>query len=161
MSCILTGNTSPGHAKVGCQSGIPTAELHTILARVNSLLEQKGEEQPSENKIFYHKFFWQCCTIQQGFTASLQHGGHRWRMSDTGRTRRQKNLRAKVSLCSGRLPGGEIQYMMYRVIHQSCKLFLEGFTYCCSFKEEFLPGQSAWKRPGTSEPHWSHPYSCM
>lgn len=25
--------------------------------------------------------------------------------------------------------GGEIQYMMYHVTHQSCKLFLGGFTY--------------------------------
>lgn len=55
--------------------------------------------------------------------------------------------------------GGKIVYMMYRVIHQSCKLFLEGFTYwraVVHLGRNTSLGRVLGKGQCTSESHWSH-----
>lgn len=44
------------------------------------------------------------------------------------RYKEAKELEDKRKSLFRQITWGEIQYMMYRVTHQSCKLFLEGFT---------------------------------
>lgn len=40
----------------GCRSDIPSAKIHTTWARLNSLLQQKGEEQLCASEVLPHKF---------------------------------------------------------------------------------------------------------